>query len=44
MLHDFRFAGRLLRKRPAFAALVTLTLALGIGSTAAVFSLVQGSS
>jgi len=42
MLHDFRFAGRLLRKRPAFAALVTLTLALGIGSTAAVFSLVQG--
>jgi putative ABC transport system permease protein len=42
MWHDLRFAGRLLRKRPAFAALVTLTLALGIGSTTAVFSLVQG--
>jgi putative ABC transport system permease protein len=42
MWQEFRFAGRLLRKRPAFDALVTLTLALGIGSTAAVFSLVQG--
>ena len=42
MSHDFRFAARLLRKRPGFAALVTLTLALGIGSTTAVFSLVQG--
>src|SRR5262245_64939920 len=42
MWQDLRFAARLLRKRPAFAALVTLTLALGIGSTAAVFSLVQG--
>jgi putative ABC transport system permease protein len=45
-LHDFdadvRFALRQLLKRPAFTALAALTLALGIGGTVALFSVVHG--
>lgn len=38
---DFRYAGRRLWNRPAYAVLAVLTLALGAGGTAAVFSVVR---
>ena len=38
---DVRFAVRGLRRNPAFAATAILTLALGIGATVAVFSIVR---
>jgi putative ABC transport system permease protein len=42
MLQQLRFAIRMLPKQPGFSLIVALTLALGIGATSAVFSLIQG--
>ena len=39
---DFRFALRGLRKNAGFSAVVIVTLALGVGSTTAVFSVLEG--
>ncbi len=42
LLQDVRYAFRVLRRRPAYALLSVLTLALGVGGTAAVFGVAQG--
>jgi predicted permease len=42
VLRDTRYAFRALRRAPAFTLLSTITLALGIGTVSAVFSVVNG--
>src|ERR1700677_5345228 len=41
LLRDIRFAARQLVRNPSFAATAILTLALGMGANAAIFSLVD---
>ena len=38
---DFRYALRVIARKPGFASTIVLTLALGIGSTSTIFSLID---
>jgi putative ABC transport system permease protein len=41
IVHELRYAGRNLAKRPGYAAIAAITLALGIGSTVSIFTVLN---
>lgn len=41
LLHDLRYALRQLRKNPGMALLAIVTLALGVGANAAIFTVIE---
>ncbi|MGH8187457.1 MAG: hypothetical protein ACREUC_12925 [Steroidobacteraceae bacterium] len=42
VIHNLRFAVRMMRKAPAATAFAILTLALGSGANTAIFSVIDG--
>ena len=42
LIHDIRYGLRVLARNPGFTAVAIMTMALGMGATVAIFSVVYG--